>query len=46
MDVDVLIYTKTPAFEISGNTYPVKVDFHLIGDESQGYTMYVLIRVP
>jgi hypothetical protein len=45
-DVDAVIYTKTPSFEISGNTYPAAVSFNIVGDEEKGYTMYVLISLP
>jgi hypothetical protein len=40
-DVEAQIYTQTPSFEISGNTYPVKTDFHIVEK-----TMYVLISLP
>jgi hypothetical protein len=41
-EIDAVIYTKTPSFEISGNTYPAKTDFHMAADKS---VMYVLISL-
>ncbi|MDR2133593.1 MAG: hypothetical protein LBP27_00695 [Treponema sp.] len=37
-ETEAVIYTKTPSFEISGNTYPAGVDFRMADD-----VMYVLI---
>jgi hypothetical protein len=44
-EVEALIYTKTPSFEISGNTYPAKASFNIVS-ENQLDTMYVLISSP